>query len=152
MRYARYHALGNEYIVVEPDDLVGDPAEVARRLCDRETGVGADGILVGPGPSEACDHAVLIFNTDGSRSGNSGNGLRILARHLLETGRIEHDPFTVETEARPVTCQVSKDGSSVRVELGPVSFSSDVIPMAGPVRDVLEETIEIALGIARNEP
>ncbi|MFJ8503105.1 diaminopimelate epimerase [Streptomyces avermitilis] len=83
-----YHALGNDYVVVDPrgSDFTPGPAAV-RLLCDRHFGVGADGVLLGPlGTPEAGEPVRLrMFNSDGTECEKSGNGLRMFALHLAET-------------------------------------------------------------------
>jgi len=145
MKYTKYHALGNDYIVIDPadvrDQLTGDKI---RRICHRNYGVGSDGILYGPLAGSACDFGLQIFNPDGSEAEKSGNGLRIFARYLWDEGRVSGAPFSVETLGGAVTCEVGSDGRQVKVEMGEVSFDSTVIPVAGKPREVLNEEIEVA--------
>ena len=109
-------------------------------------GLGSDGILVGPLQSEKADFGLRILNPDGSGSGKkSGNGLRIFARYLFDQKKAGSAPFTVDTLGGIVTCEVSSDASSISVEMGKVSFHSDIIPVSvsGDSREVLNEEIEI---------
>jgi len=144
MRYVKYHALGNDYIVIRAADL-GDGFEPRRieRICHRNYGIGSDGVLLGPLPSSTCDFRLRIFNPDGSEAEKSGNGLRIFARFLRDEGLAGQQPFTVETLGGPVTCQVDPDGKGVTVEMGQVSFDSAKIPVVGSRREVLRERIEV---------
>lgn len=143
MRYAKYHAIGNDYIVMRPADVQRDlDVDAIRRICHRNYGVGSDGILLGPLESESCDFGLRILNPDGSEAEKSGNGLRIFARYLRDQNRVGEERFTVETMGGPVACEVSRDGKSVTVEMGAVSFDSRKIPVAGAPREVLNETIE----------
>lgn len=85
--FVKYHALGNDYLVVDPRHLeVAACGENARRLCDRWRGVGSDGVLFGPmGPVVPGQPvAVRTFNSDGSACARSGNGLRMFALYLAE--------------------------------------------------------------------
>ncbi len=143
MRYTKYHALGNDYLVMRPEDLPGGPdPERTRRICHRNYGPGSDGILLGPLVSRTCDFGLRIFNPDGSEAEKSGNGLRIFARFLRDEGLAGMEPFTVETPGGAVSCLVSPDARSVTVEMGRVSFKSERIPVAGLSREVLNEVIE----------
>ena len=144
MRFSKYHALGNDYIVIPPATAGGalGPRQV-ERICHRNFGVGSDGILFGPLPSATCDFRLRIFNPDGSEAEKSGNGLRIFARFLWDEGRVQQSPFTVETLGGAVTCQVDPDGRNVTVEMGKVSFDSTAIPVAGSPREVLRESLEV---------
>ena len=144
LRFHKYQALGNDYIVVERAD-VGDglsPAQV-RRICDRHYGVGSDGILVSGGTSEG-RFSVVILNPDGSEAEKSGNGLRILSRYLHDQGRVAGETFAVETAGGVVRCQVREGGRTVFVEMGTARFDSAAIPVAGPPREVVGEEIEVA--------
>ncbi len=87
------HALGNDYLVVDPAELDFrlTPGNL-RRLCDRHTGVGADGVLAVSKPRRV-DFGVRIFNPDGSEAEKSGNGLRIFARYLHATRRTRRSSF-----------------------------------------------------------
>lgn len=139
---AKYHGLGNDYIVINPADLSSEltPQQI-RRICDRHYGAGSDGILLGPLPAASADFGLRIFNPDGSEAEKSGNGLRIFARYLWDRGLVGDAPFTVATAGGVVTAQVQQAGRMVTVEMGRVSFDSRDIPVAGPPREVLEEAL-----------
>ncbi len=142
MKYLKYHALGNDYIVVRPSTFgVELSPENVRTICHRHYGVGSDGILYGPIESVVCDFGLRIFNPDGSEAEKSGNGLRIFARSLYDEGLVGEEPFSVETPGGMVTCTVEKGDGSVTVQMGEVSFDSRRIPVAGPSREVLNETL-----------
>ena len=81
--FAKGHGLGNDYIVLSRGDLPLDLSEASIvRICDRNWGVGSDGILLLV-PSTRADFGLRIFNPDGSEAEKSGNGLRIFAKYLL---------------------------------------------------------------------
>jgi diaminopimelate epimerase len=144
MHFTKYHGLGNDYLVMQPEDVPdGLTPERIARICHRNYGVGSDGILLGPAESAHAQFAVRIFNPDGSEAEKSGNGLRIFARFLWDTHRVGDAPFTVETSGGVVHCRVRDGGRQVTVEMGTVSFDSRAIPVAGPAREVLNETIPI---------
>ena len=145
MKYLKYHALGNDYIVLDPADLSdGLNSDLICLICHRNYGIGSDGILMGPIKSRTCDFGLRIFNPDGSEAEKSGNGLRIFARSLWDQSLISERPFTVETLGGQVSCKVDSVGKGVTVEMGEVSFESTRIPVTGPPREVLNE--EISLG------
>ena len=144
MKYSKYHALGNDYIVFRPNDLERElDRDTIRLICHRNYGIGSDGILLGPLDSRSCDVGLRILNPDGSEAEKSGNGLRIFAQSLWDEGLVSDEPFTVETLGGTVSCEVSADGKSVTVEMGEVSFDSTVIPVTGAAREVLNESIEV---------
>ncbi|HTX20687.1 MAG TPA: diaminopimelate epimerase [Candidatus Aquilonibacter sp.] len=149
MRFAftKYHALGNDYIVIEPKHLPSPlTAEQVRIICHRNFGVGSDGILLGPLPSKKAPFGLRIFNPDGSEAEKSGNGLRIFSRYLWDKKAVGKDEFSVETKGGVVRATVLEKGKIVRVEMGRVSFWSDEIPVAGPRREVINEPIHLRAG------
>jgi len=144
MKFAKYHALGNDYIVIDPGDLPGDlDQETIRQICHRHYGIGSDGILLGPLETNSADFGLRVFNPDGSEAQASGNGLRIFARFLLDDGCAGGGSFTVQTPGGIYMCDVSEDGRSVTVQMGRVTFDSRLIPVAGRPREVLNEIIEV---------
>lgn len=146
MRFFKYHALGNDYLVLEPNACPALPTpEATRKICHRHYGLGSDGILYGPIPRSDGAFGLRILNPDGSEAEKSGNGIRIFCRHLLETQKIrEGQTFHIHTLGGQVACVVHEGGLRIRVEMGRVSFRSAEIPMTGPDREVLKETIEVA--------
>ena len=146
MKFEKYHALGNDYLVYDPngEDFSFSELEIIR-ICHRNFGLGSDGILVGPTHSEKAPFKLQILNPDGSEAEKSGNGLRIFARYLRDTGKVSTNSFEVDTLGGVVSCQVSEDKSTITVEMGKVSFKSDIIPVKidGNVREVCNEPIEI---------
>ncbi|MBI2924915.1 MAG: diaminopimelate epimerase [Verrucomicrobia bacterium] len=143
MKFAKYHALGNDYLVIDPLDLPwGLTPERVRVICHRNFGVGSDGVLLGPVPSSKARFAMRIFNPDGSEAEKSGNGLRIFSRYLWDRNLVGSEEFSIETLGGVVRSTVKDDGRQVRVEMGRVSFWSDEIPVIGPRREVLNESIQ----------
>ena len=114
------HGLGNDYLVADPVELPFDiTPERIRLLCDRHEGVGSDGLLVLDGAS-----GVRIFNPDGSEAEKSGNGLRIFARWLFDSGRVSSPRFVVPTRGGEAAVEVS--GHDVTVNMGRPVFRSDL--------------------------
>jgi diaminopimelate epimerase len=125
MRFTKMHGVGNDFIVLDPDEVAGvSLPELARRICDRHFGVGADGILV-PGPSESADLKMVYFNSDGSTSEMCGNGIRCLALYARDRHLIEGDALTVQTGAGVKKVVLLGEGSS-RVDMGPPGFGPEV--------------------------
>jgi len=147
MRFHKYHALGNDYIVMDPADFPTwkEPTVAQIRvLCHRNYGVGSDGILWGPLPStKAKAGALRIFNPDGSEAEKSGNGLRIFCRYLYDRGLVDYEPFTVETAGGVVETRIQDEGRLLTVDMGHVSFRSTEIPVSGDDREVIREMIRI---------
>ena len=146
MHFSKYHALGNDYLVIDPKDHP-DAFSVAeiRMICHRNYGIGSDGILWGPLPArDGAAFSLRIFNPDGSETQKSGNGLRIFCRYLFDRGLVELDSFKVHTAGGVVNATVHAKGHSVTIEMGQVSFDSTRIPVNGKPREVIRETLEVA--------
>jgi diaminopimelate epimerase len=144
MKFYKYHALGNDYVVLDPRDqpLALNPNQI-RAICNRHYGIGSDGILLGPLPSVKAPFLLRIFNPDGSEAEKSGNGIRIFCRYLWDHKLVGSQTFDIETKGGVVQCLVLDDGRQVQVEMGRVSFWSKDIPVAGEPREVLQEPITI---------
>jgi len=148
--FAKGHGLGNDYIVMEEAALPAPLTERAIvRVCDRNWGIGSDGILLLV-PSARADFGLRIFNPDGSEAEKSGNGLRIFAKYLWDHGHARgKKTFTVDTKGGVVECTChERDGrvSFVTVEMGRVTFRAPDIPMNGPDRDVVGVPLQLANG------
>lgn len=144
LAFTKYHALGNDYLVMDPKKLPSSltPQQI-KVICHRSYGVGSDGILSGPLPSKKAQFGVRIFNPDGSEAEKSGNGLRIFSRYLWDKKLVGGEEFSVETAGGIARATVMQRGRVVRVEMGRVSFWSDEIPVAGPRREVINEPIHL---------
>jgi len=115
------HGLGNDYLVADPVQLpFAVTPDRVRLLCDRHIGVGSDGLLLLEG-----ELGVRIFNPDGSEAERSGNGLRIFARWLYDTGRTRRRRFTIRTRGGDAPIEVAEDGQ-ITVDMGVAVFREDV--------------------------
>ena len=149
--FAKGHGLGNDYVVMAQADLKAPLSPTAiQRICDRNWGVGGDGILLSV-PTGRADFGVRIFNPDGSEAEKSGNGLRIFAKYLWDHGHAKTPTFTVDTKGGVVECQCRvRDGrvDFVSVEMGRATFRAPEIPMNGPDRDVVGVPLQLSDGTA----
>ena len=108
-------------------------------ICDRNVGLGADGVLEGPILKEDGMH-VKVWNPDGSESETSGNGVRIFAKYLKDAGYVQKKNFKLYTGNGSVEVTfLNEDGSRLRVSMGKLSFWSDEIPVIGERREVINE-------------
>lgn len=124
MKFSKYHALGNDYLVIDPKNLSHPLSKNdVKTLCDRNYGVGSDGILLGPEQGQTSDFSVIIYNPDGSEAEKSGNGLRIFSRYLWDHAIVTNQPFSIQTKGGKVSATVKQDGSLVSVEMGKVKFT-----------------------------
>lgn len=141
MRFWKYQALGNDYIVIEPTDAAPPSPAFVRAICDRHRGVGSDGVLYGPLPASG-GFGLRIFNPDGGEAEKSGNGVRIFARHLRKLGHVTTNSGRISTPGGVIDfCYL--DGDRIETDMGTVSFWSDALPMTGPRREVIGETLSL---------
>ena len=139
MKFSKYHALGNDYIVIDPKNLNNELSDSdIQTICDRHYGVGSDGILYGPEESKGCDFALRIFNPDASEAEKSGNGLRIFSRYLWDQSLVTHDEFAIETKGGEVSAKVGDKGLSVSVGMGKVRFTHDLVGEPQPVPNTIK--------------
>ena len=97
--FTKMQGTGNDFVLLNAlRRSVRVTPDLARRLCDRRFGVGADQVLV-LGTSKAADFKMLIYNADGSQVEMCGNGIRCLARYAFERGYTKKRSMTVETLA-----------------------------------------------------
>jgi diaminopimelate epimerase len=153
MRFAKYHGLGNDFIVVDLRNVRSDDAaavqdpKVVKALCDRQFGVGGDGVLaVLPGDAGA-DARMRVLNADGSEAEMCGNGIRCVAKELFDRGGVKKDRIAIDTGAGRLVCAIEKRGDiaeTVTVEMGAPRLLRGEIPMIGPKH---ERCIEQALDI-----
>jgi diaminopimelate epimerase len=141
--FVKYEALGNDYLIIDPDRSGFVPSGPAvRAVCDRNRGMGADGVLFGPLPADdgPAHYRLQIFNADGSRCGLSGNGLRMFAHHLWDSGRAAGPELVLHTDAGATEVRiVDGERGIVDAELAPA-----VSLWEGPVT-VDGETVEASL-------
>ncbi len=142
--FYRYHALGNDYLVIDPNRTqMTLTAESVKLICDRHYGIGSDGILFGP-LFEGETIRLRIFNPDGSEAEKSGNGIRIFSRYLRDAGYVTSSSFAIKTKGGTVAVELlDNTGSTIRVDMGTVTFQSDLIPVAGETREVIDEPFSI---------
>jgi diaminopimelate epimerase len=145
-QFVKSHALGNDYIVLDGNQLSRPlTPDAVRRICDIHYGIGSDGILLLT-PGEGADFGVRIFNPDGGEAEKSGNGLRILAKFLYDHGYTEKPDFTVSTPGGTVRATLHLQAgqvAAITMDMGRATFVSAEIPVAGPRREVVKESLEV---------
>jgi diaminopimelate epimerase len=133
MRFEKWQALGNDYVIVERDELPWElTAERVRRICEPHFGIGSDGILLLSRPQAGEEHVaeLRIFNPDGSEAELSGNGARQAVLYLRRRGWTDDDTFTVRTAAGDVRPTITGPGE-VSMAIGRASLASGDYP-SGP--------------------
>ncbi len=142
--FQKYHGLGNDYLVLRQADYGApfNPIQI-QQICDRNRGIGSDGIVLDCSKLDEDIFEARFFNPDGSEAEKSGNGLRIFARYLWDENRVSSEPFNIQTKAGMVKAQVQQNGERILVEMGIANFDSLVIPVEGTQREVINETLLI---------
>lgn len=149
--FVKMHGIGNDFILMDfltkkfPEEL--NPFEMAKRLCHRHFGIGADGLILIL-PSKKHDLKMRILNNDGSEAQMCGNGIRCFARYAYENQFVKKKKFSVETLSGEIIPEIifkntlSCDIDGVRVDMGKPRLSRQEIPMKGdPNMQVINEEI-----------
>jgi len=136
-RFTKFHGLGNDYLVIEADELraVDDLGEFARRICNRHYGAGGDGIaIIGKSESDEADFQCRIFNPDGSEAGLSGNGTRCAVACLYYKGLWTREELRLTTRTGLkkyfLRGQPAPGKFIFESELGQPKFETQSIPMS----------------------
>jgi diaminopimelate epimerase len=155
MRFAKYHGLGNDFVIVDLRADGSDSApsaqdpDVVRAVCDRRFGVGGDGILaILPAQTDGAHARMRVLNADGGEAEMCGNGLRCVVKYLHERDpSLALSPLTIDTGAGPLSCRIATDagGSQVTVDMGRPRLVRGEIPMTGPAA---ERCVEVPIAIA----
>lgn len=142
MRFAKMHGAGNDFIVVNAiQDMPEDPAALAKRLCRRRFGVGADGLIL-MCASERADATMRIFNGDGSEPEMCGNGIRCAAKFLYDTGVVSKPDLAIDTLAgiKYIHLEIENGAAvSAAVDMGAPCFDPARIPVAAASNQVQVE-------------
>ena len=130
--FIKYQGLGNDFILVDHthSDVVSWSPEMAANLCDRNFGIGADGIIFAMPPSNNCDYSMRMYNSDGTEPQMCGNGIRCMAKFLMEIeGKKDGETakYTIHTLAGTIIPEVTKDGL-VKVDMGPPTLEAPKVP------------------------
>jgi diaminopimelate epimerase len=142
--FYKYQALGNDYLVIDPNRTEITLTETKIRLiCDRNFGIGSDGILYGP-VWEADRIKLRIFNPDGGEAEKSGNGIRIFAKYLFDQEYVKKTDFEIDTLGGTVKVAIlDVTANLIKVGMGKVTFNSNLIPVNGAIREVINEPLEL---------
>ena len=144
MPFSKMHGIGNDFVVIDCREraLALDTLAI-RRLADRHVGVGFDQLLtIEPSTTADCAFNYGIWNRDGSRSGQCGNGVRCVAAWLDRDGALDQGAVCLMSPSGPVRVEVLGDGC-VRVEMGEPRFSPSALPF-----EVADESDQYRLDVA----
>jgi len=147
-QFFKGHGLGNDYIALDPKELTCKlTPKTIRAICDRNWGIGSDGILALT-PSKKADFGLRIFNPDGSEAEKSGNGLRIFGCYVYETKRTRKKNFSVETKGGLVHISLGTNGRGridhATVEMGHASFRPATLPCSLKVPELIQQPVKVA--------
>jgi diaminopimelate epimerase len=161
------HGLGNDFIIPEISEKdISDLAQFANKLCNRHTGIGADGILL-VCPSESCDIKMRIINSDGSEAEMCGNGIRCFAKYVYENRILNKSKFTIETLAGEIVPElfiqngnvtnvrvrmnnpkfIENEDIEINIESESIASNSDKIHKQIQLNDSVFEITSLTLGV-----
>lgn len=135
MKFTKYTGLGNDFVFLDGQTAlsVKDPSGLAVMLCNRRTGIGADGLILLL-PTDKGDVRMRIINSDGSEAEMCGNASRCVALHWLQNGFTTKKQITLDTLAGPIVTEiVDEKAGLVRVDMGAPRLVRGQIPMVGNV-------------------
>lgn len=149
IEFAKYHGLGNDFILID-NRLSSQPVvtpEQAMKLCDRNFGIGADGVIFALPGQNGTDYTMRIFNSDGSEPEMCGNGIRCLAAFVatIDGENQENSQKRIHTLAGTITPQIMADGQ-VKVDMGvPRLLAGEIPTTLGAVDEkVIDKSLEVA--------
>lgn len=146
MKFTKMHGLGNDFIVVDERDkqFKTDFITLAKKLCDRHLGIGADG-LIRVLPSKTGDYKMEIINSDGSVPEMCGNGIRCFAKFIYDNEKKPKTEYKVETGAGILTPALEVKNNNVvgvTVDMGAPILEPSKIPMIG-YKENLNQSIRV---------
>ena len=146
MRFTKMHGLGNDYVYVDArTERIQNPAEVARKISDRHTGIGSDGLII-IHPSTSADVQMEMYNADGSRGRMCGNGIRCVAKYAVEHGMAAGPVVRVETDSGIKECaceSVNGRVDRVRVDMGVPSLAPADLPSTIKGERIVNHTLRV---------
>ena len=146
MKFTKMHGLGNDFIFFENlDNKEMDYSALAIKMCHRQLGIGADGIIAVL-PSEKADLRMRIINADGSEANMCGNAIRCFGKYAYERGLVKTTTFRIETFAGIIIPEVLiTDGkvTAVRVNMGKPHTERPMIPMLGDGKDAIRVLVQV---------
>jgi len=139
LKFTKMQAAGNDFVVIEAKRNRDWPA-LARAMCNRRFGVGADGIILVL-PSRKADIRMRMFNPDGSEAEACGNGTRCLVRYAVDRGLVDGGEITIETPGGMRETRLA--GKLIQVDMGAPIFKAGLIPVKGSRDKVMDYPLKI---------
>lgn len=149
MKFTKMHGAGNDYVYINGfEEQVDDPVALAKKISDRNFGIGSDGLILIL-PSECADVKMRMFNSDGSEAEMCGNGIRCVAKYAYDHGLVKGLQIEVETGngILPLQLFVGTTGlvEQVQVNMGVPKLTRGALPMTGPAD---EQIVSVPLAVA----
>ena len=141
MNFVKLQATGNDFVLIDVQRVKRDWSALAKAMCDRHFGVGADGILLIL-PSKKADFYMRMFNPDGSEAEACGNGLRCAARYAKDNGLAKGLEIKIETSVGMKTAQI-EDSKSIQVAMGKPELKPSSIPVIVNRKGIPEASLVI---------
>lgn len=146
--FSKYHGLGNDFIILDGmthSIKLEDIRPIAKSICDRHTGIGADGIILAL-PSDHADLTMRVINADGSEPEMCGNGIRCIAKWAIDTNITSKKRFSIETLAgikTPTIIHSTRSESVIEVDMGPAILEGKNIPVTnGTDNNIINKALE----------
>jgi len=127
MNFIKLQATGNDFVLIDARRMKRDWSALAKAMCHRNFGAGADGILLIL-PSQKADFYMRMFNPDGSEAEACGNGLRCAARYAMESGLVSDTDVRIETPAGMKVLR-ALDKKNIQVDMGKPELKPSLIPV-----------------------
>lgn len=147
MRFSKMQGAGNDFIIIMAEEVRGiEYGILARKVCDRHFGIGADGLMIVEN-SESKDVKMSYYNSDGSIGEMCGNGIRCFSKFVYEKGIVRKKVFAVETLAgeKDIKLEVTEEGKvqSILVDMGSPSLKAKDVPVVTEKESYINENIKL---------
>lgn len=130
IKITKMQGCGNDFVILDYEEYKKtglEMPEIAKKLCDRNFGIGADGLIIPNTNTEDTDIGWFFYNSDGSTAQMCGNGMRCFAKYVYDKGLVSKDEFTVKTLAGVITPKILENGQ-VRVNMSKPILDTEKIP------------------------
>ncbi len=141
VNFSKYHGLGNDFVVLDsnqqdlPESILSGESSLIKRICHRNLGLGADGLIISLPPIGDGHIRMRIFNSDGSEAEMCGNGIRCLVKYLLDNKIVKPTKSVhIETLAGLIISTVNKE-NMIKVDMGQPTFNPSEIPTTLPINE-----------------
>lgn len=145
--FVKMHGIGNDFVVLDTAvaGMAHDWPALARAVCDRHVGIGADGLLL-VAPGDGADFHMRVFNPDGSEAEMCGNGIRCFARYVYDQGMVTRSDMTISTGAGVQRVRIvtgDAGAPAVEVDMGRPEFEAARVPVIAATADVVDRPLAV---------